>query len=75
MSTRALGRHTRPKKLSPKQNVQIFRESEVDLQPDLDASRGVSTVETGVEKAEESVCCQDPISRHVISTKAFLTYR
>ncbi|ERF69045.1 hypothetical protein EPUS_08395 [Endocarpon pusillum Z07020] len=54
MSTRALGRHTRPKKLSPKQNVQIFRESDVDLQPDLDASRGVTTVETGVEKAEES---------------------
>jgi enhancer of polycomb-like protein len=68
MSTRALGRHTRPKKLGPKQNVQIFRESEVDLQHDLDASRGVSTVETGVEKAEESVCCQDLISHHVIST-------
>jgi enhancer of polycomb-like protein len=59
MSTRALGRHTRPKKLGPKQNVQIFREAEVDLQPDLDVSRGVLTVETGVEKAEESVCCQD----------------
>ena len=68
MSTRALGRHTRPKKLSPKQNVQIFRESEVDLQPDLDASRGVANVETGVEKAEESVCCQAPTFHHVIST-------
>jgi hypothetical protein len=68
MSTRALGRHTRPKKLSPKQNVQIFRESEVDLQPDLDASRGPSTVETGVEKAEESVRAKTPISYHVIST-------
>lgn len=56
MSTRAaLGRNTRPKKLSPKQNVPIHRESEVDLQPDLDPARAVSTVETGVEKGEESV--------------------
>ena len=55
MSLRALGRHTRPKKLSTKQNVQIYRESEVDLQPDPDPTRAVSAVETGVEKAEEAV--------------------
>ena len=67
MSTRALGRHTRPKKLGPKQNVQIFRESDVDLRLDLDASRGGSTVETGVEKAEESVCCQDDIASRDIN--------
>lgn len=58
MSTRALGRHTRPKKLGQKQTVQIFRESDVDLQPDHEVNRVggvVPVVETGVEKAEESV--------------------
>lgn len=53
MSTRATGRHTRPKKLTPKQNVPIFREEQVDLVQDFEANR--SLVETGVEKAEESV--------------------
>ncbi|KAL9112701.1 MAG: hypothetical protein Q9227_003004 [Pyrenula ochraceoflavens] len=48
----ASARHTRPKKLGPKQNVQIFREDEVD-QLDFDANRGASQVETGVEKGEE----------------------
>ncbi|KAL9623346.1 MAG: hypothetical protein Q9160_002453 [Pyrenula sp. 1 TL-2023] len=53
MSLRAASaRHTRPKKLGPKQNVQIFRGDEVD-QFDFDANRGASTVETGVEKGEE----------------------
>lgn len=52
MSTRALGRSTRPKKLTPKQNVQIFREEQVDNINDLDAVR--TQIETGVEKAEES---------------------
>ena len=50
--SRLAGRHTRPKKLNPKQNVQIFREDQVE-QIDYDAIRG--TVETGVEKNEESV--------------------
>lgn len=52
--SRVTGRHTRPKKLTPKQNVQIFREEQVDTANDFDANRG--PVETGVEKAEESVC-------------------
>lgn len=54
MSTRATARHTRPKKLTPKQNVQIFREEQVETIIDVDTGRG--QVETGVEKAEESVC-------------------
>lgn len=50
--SRATGRHTRPKKLNAKQNVQIFREEQVEL-IDYDATRGI--IETGVEKNEESV--------------------
>ncbi|KAK5950541.1 Enhancer of polycomb-like protein 1 [Knufia fluminis] len=50
--SRATGRHTRPKKLTPKQNVHIFREEQVDAINDIDAVR--NQVETGVEKAEES---------------------
>ena len=54
MSTRATARHTRPKKLTPKQNVQIFREEQIETLIDVDTGRG--QIETGVEKAEESVC-------------------
>ncbi|OAL22787.1 hypothetical protein AYO22_06695 [Fonsecaea multimorphosa] len=50
MSTR--GRATRPKKLNSKQNVQIFREDQVDPISDYDTQR--AAIETGVEKAEES---------------------
>jgi hypothetical protein len=47
------GRATRPKKLNSKQNVQIFREDQVESLSDYDTQR--SAIETGVEKAEESV--------------------
>ena len=50
--SRATGRHTRPKKLNTKQNVQIFREEHVET-VDYDAARAV--IVTGVEKNEESV--------------------
>lgn len=51
---RMVGRHTRPKKLTPKQNVPIFREEQVDtVNPQDDSLR--NQVETGVEKSEESV--------------------
>ncbi|KIV89254.1 hypothetical protein PV10_08834 [Exophiala mesophila] len=50
--SRATGRHTRPKKLNAKQNVQIFREDQVEPQPDYDSQR--AQIETGVEKAEEA---------------------
>ena len=50
-SRAALGRHTRPKKLNAKQSIQIFREGDVDP-IDFDIR---STIETGVEKNEESV--------------------
>ena len=56
----ASARHTRPKKLGPKQNVQIFREDEVD-QLEFDSNRGASQIETGVEKGEEQVS-RDPQS-------------
>lgn len=48
-------RTTRPKKLGPKVSVQIFREDQVDSLIDYDSQR--AAIETGVEKAEESVCC------------------
>lgn len=51
--SRAAGR-TRPKKLAPRQNIQIVREDQVDSLVDFD-STGRGPVETGVEKAEESV--------------------
>ena len=51
--SRVTGRHTRPKKLTTKQNVHIFREEQVDDINDHDAIR--NQIETGVEKAEESV--------------------
>ena len=51
--SRATGRHTRPKKLNAKQNVQIFREDQVESLIDYDSQR--AQIETGVEKAEESV--------------------
>jgi len=46
-------RATRPKKLNAKQNVQIFREDQVDSLIDYDSQR--AAIETGVEKAEEAV--------------------
>lgn len=51
--SRVTGRHTRPKKLTPKQNVPIYREEQVDQINDADAIR--NQIDTGVEKAEESV--------------------
>lgn len=52
--SRVTGRNTRPKKLTPKQNVPIFREEQVESASNLeDAIR--NQVETGVEKSEESV--------------------
>lgn len=48
-----LGR-TRPKKLTPKASIPIIREDEIDaLEEDL--TPGLQQIETGVEKAEESV--------------------
>lgn len=52
--SRVTGRHTRPKKLTPKQNVPIFREEQVDTASTLDDAVR-NQVETGVEKSEESV--------------------
>ncbi|KKY15811.1 putative histone acetyltransferase complex component epl1 [Phaeomoniella chlamydospora] len=53
MSARvASQRHTRPKKLVYKQNVPIFRENEIEL-VEYDP-RQASTVETGVEAAEQN---------------------
>lgn len=51
--SRVTGRHTRPKKLTPKQNVPLYREEQVDQVSDGEAIR--NQIDTGVEKAEESV--------------------
>jgi len=63
--SRVTGRNTRPKKLTPKQSVHIFREEQVDATNDIDAVR--NQVETGVEKGEESV------STHLLSHPLILT--
>jgi hypothetical protein len=48
-----LGR-TRPKKLTPKAPIPIYREHQIDdLEEEI--QNGLQQVETGVEKAEESV--------------------
>ncbi|KAM5452101.1 Enhancer of polycomb-like protein 1 [Microsporum audouinii] len=46
-------RATRPKKLTPKQPIPIFREDQIDLTED-DPQTTLQAIETGVEKAEET---------------------
>lgn len=48
-----LGR-TRPKKLTPKASIPIVREDEIDVIDD-ELQSTLQQIETGVEKAEESV--------------------
>lgn len=48
-----LGR-TRPKKLTSKASIPVVRESEIDAIDD-DTQSALQQIETGVEKAEESV--------------------
>lgn len=67
--SRVTGRHTRPKKLNPKQNVQIFREEHVELF-DYDAARAF--IETGVEKSEESVSPNQSQRRICLVSRIFL---
>lgn len=69
-----LGR-TRPKKLTPKAPIPIIREDEIDAL-DEDHQTNLQQIETGVEKAEESVSgCPTPIfslipaQGHVISSR------
>lgn len=65
-------RATRPKKLTPKQPIPIFREDQIDLTED-DPQTTLQAIETGVEKAEETVSVPEieifkglPGRRHVI---------
>lgn len=53
-----LGR-TRPKKLTPKASIPIVREDEIDT-IDEDLQTTLQQIETGVEKAEESVSPHHP---------------
>lgn len=46
---------TRPKKLTSKASIPIVREDQIDAIDD-DVQSALQQVETGVEKAEESVC-------------------
>ncbi|KAL2371099.1 Enhancer of polycomb-like protein 1, partial [Blastomyces gilchristii] len=46
-------RSTRPKKLTSKQPIPIFREDQVDLIDD-DLQTTLQAIDTGVEKAEET---------------------
>ena len=50
-------RMVRQRKLNPKQNLRIIRESEIDELPEDESQRQVHQLETGVDKAEETVCC------------------
>lgn len=46
---------TRPKKLTNKASIPIVREDQIDIIDD-EVTAALQPVETGVEKAEESVC-------------------
>lgn len=59
MSARQNLSRTRPKKLQSRQHIQIVREDQVDQLTDFDAGR--APIETGVEKAEESVSLPFPV--------------
>ena len=62
--SRVTGRHTRPKKLTPKQNVPIFREEQVEsASAEAEALR--NQIDTGVEKSEESVSPLHPCGAHL----------
>ena len=50
---------TRPKKLTSKASIPIVREHEVEILEDEDQSI-IQQIETGVEKAEESVSTRHP---------------
>lgn len=54
MTTRGVARNTRPKKLVNKTALPILREYEVENIDD-DVQRNITQLETGVERAEESV--------------------
>jgi enhancer of polycomb-like protein len=64
-----LGR-TRPKKLTSKASIPIVREHEIDVVDD-EIQSTLQQIETGVEKAEESVSVAPPPKRasslHVIT--------
>lgn len=50
---------TRPKKLTPKASIPIVGESEIDIIDD-EVQSTLQQIETGVEKAEESVSAVAP---------------
>ena len=55
MTQRVTGQRFRQRKLSTKQNLQVLREHEVDVNLDEEAQRNIPRIETGVEKGEEIV--------------------
>lgn len=59
-----LGR-TRPKKLTPKASIPIVSENEIDAIEE-EIQSGLQQIETGVEKAEESV--SSPCLVHHVTT-------
>lgn len=57
---------TRPKKLTSKASIPIIRESDIDILED-EIQSSLQQIETGVEKAEESVSLAS--AGHVISDR------
>ena len=53
---------TRPKKLTSKASIPIVREQDIDIIDD-EVQNALQQVETGVEKAEESVSSYPPPSK------------
>lgn len=61
MTSRASGARFRQRKLSTKHALQVVREDEIadTFGDENDPARHIPRVETGVERAEETVCCAD----------------
>lgn len=70
-----LGR-TRPKKLTSKASIPIYREHDIDELED-EIQSGLQQVETGVEKAEESVSVtqEHPCLYHVTVSRPHLNMK
>lgn len=71
MASRATGARFRQRKLSTKHALSVVREDEIldSVGDDNDPQRNVPRVETGVEKAEETVRAIQPTSLHALADR------
>jgi enhancer of polycomb-like protein len=68
------GRTIRQKKLSTKQNIAVIREDEFEDTYEDEASRNIPRLETGVDKAEETVSIPHPSSPNVVLIASLINH-